>query len=218
MQERNFLLDNILGRRGFSVSDLCRMTGLGRSTVDLIRKNGGGRRENMDLIADALGIEYEQLYEDFSTPNESKSISPDFDNSEFLKYAEQYRKEGDIQFADELLSIAKKIGRDVRMILSRADDLYAQDLVSEALREYSLAFSVFRQRDIPRMLLSLHSFMLACEADNDIRPIESLFARAKSENFRSFELFHMLSVFFLKNKAGKEVILASLKEVVDTDR
>jgi len=57
------ILDRLLAERGLSVSDLVRMTDISRSTIDDIRKRHGGRRVNMDKIAAALKLDYEDLFE-----------------------------------------------------------------------------------------------------------------------------------------------------------
>jgi len=217
MQGREFLLDNILGERGFSVADLTRMTKLGRSSLDAIRRNGGGRRENLDTIASALGIEYKDLYGELSVPQTEKTgklpESRAYDLSELVKYAEEYRSNGNEHLANALISVANSVGKDVNAILNHADDLYERGETESALREYTLAFSSFKKRDLARILASLSNYMDVCTLLNDIRPIETLFFKAKGNNYECFEIFFEISIFFLKNKVDEDLIIEALKEI-----
>ncbi|MDR0883181.1 MAG: hypothetical protein LBN05_01010 [Oscillospiraceae bacterium] len=61
-RQKKLQFDSHLVEQSRTIQNIVDDTGLSRSTIDKIRANNGGRRENMDLIADALGLSYEQLF------------------------------------------------------------------------------------------------------------------------------------------------------------
>lgn len=206
--QKFFLLDNILGERGFSIADLCRMTGLGRSTVDTIRKQGGGRRENLDKIAASLGLEYDELYRYAeNSQNEESNVLNTFDNTELLEIAELYRDEGNEQMHRKFVSIANKVGKNVIEILEQADNLFKQQMFDDAAREYARAFLSFKPYHVERVLASLPNYFFICEMENDIQPIIQLFHLVKLEKYRNIEMLCRIAVFLARKHTDEKTIL-----------
>jgi tetratricopeptide (TPR) repeat protein len=214
---REFLLDKILGERGFSVADLTRLTKLGRSTVDDIRRKGGGRRENLDKIASALGLEYDDLYSSGSPAPQTRRApvkSDAFDNMALIDAVEQYhsddtRSDNRDYLYHKSLTLANKIGKNAAVYFDTADAMYAGELYEEAAREYARAILSLKPWHTARLLESLTNFLAVCEQEKDIQPVIDLFRKVEKYELHhtEFEIICRIATFLIKNRAPEDVIL-----------
>jgi transcriptional regulator with XRE-family HTH domain len=212
---REFILDKILGERGFSVADLSRMTKLGRSTIDNIRREGSGRRENLDKIAFALGIEYDYLYENVEVSNDKNYINTFiYDNSELTDIAVQYKNNGNEKMYQRFIATANKIGKDITEILNIADLYYSQGQIEEATHNYQHAALSLKPRHIERFIKSVPYYFEICKLSNDIQPIIDLFYKFKEPEYRNLEMLCMILIFFANNYIDESLINNCL-DVID---
>lgn len=216
---KEFILDIILGERGFSVADLTRMTGLGRSTIDDIRRKGGGRRENLDKIAAALGIGYEDLYRDKDDyiPESSEAtmhtVESTYDNSELLNIAERYRDEGNELLYQKLTVIAHMVGKDVNRLLDSADKCFAKADYEKAAGDYARAVLSLKPRHVSRLRKSLANYLAICEMEKDIQPIINLMRKINEPQYRDFEILCKIVEFLANNRVNEILILESIEAV-----
>jgi len=207
MQTKVFLLDIILGQRGFSVADLARMSEIPRSTIDEIRKkNGAGRRENVEKLAAALGLEYDDLFklegEDILIP---LARAPSIDVEQLRKIAEGYKDDGDEAMYRRLMASAQKAGICVEASLDKADAMY-ESKDPEAIKEYTYAFSSATPRHLQRMKLSIESFLSLCEEENNIQPALTLYRKIREPGFEDYEMLFWLGTFFAKTRQSSKLI------------
>jgi len=207
MKERKFLLDAILKQRGFSVAEFARMSGMSRSTIDDIRsKNGAGRRENVEKIALALGLEYDELFELESEDEQAVTTStPSVDAEQLRRVAEGYREDGDDEMYRRLMASARKAGISVETILDKADRLY-KDNDPDAIKEYNYAFSSAKPRHLPRMKLSVQRFLSLCEDANNLQPALTLYNRMQEPGFEDYDMFFWLGTFFAETRQPSKLI------------
>jgi lambda repressor-like predicted transcriptional regulator len=222
---REFILDKILGERGFSVADLTRMANLGRSTVDDIRRKGGGRRENIEKIAAALGLEYEDLYSNDGTSlfnGYAKKEKRIFNGTDLLEAADIYAKKDTRSENGEHIGIltqtvADILGEDVIRYFDEADAKYEEELFNEALEIYIKAMISLKQRFSQRLLASLPNILSICEQINRIHPVNALFKLVKDyrPTDETFEILCRMAAFYLSNGTSDPMIIESLKKAIE---
>jgi len=139
------ILDRLLADRGLSVADLSRMTGMGRSTIDDIRRRQGGRRENMDRIAAALNLRYEDLFEAPKPPanndtSESTPESPPLRNAPAKRLLHNLTLGPEEALLDDLQWLSGKLNNtDPVTPLKMADALCTQGDFENATLHYKAA-------------------------------------------------------------------------------
>ncbi|GHU92106.1 hypothetical protein FACS1894202_14520 [Clostridia bacterium] len=203
-----FLLDRIIGERGFSVADVSRMSGIGRSTLDDVRRKGGGRRETLDKIAEALGITYEDLFsQDVQNPIPSSAVTPvQWNRAELLRNAEMYKAEGDDVLYNRLMSSVMKVGIEVEGLLDDADTLYKQGHSDRAFEKYASAMMSVRPRHIGRLRQSVLYIFDLCEQTHNPQPIIDLFGKVKEKSYHDCELLYRIGAFFARNRLDQQLI------------
>ena len=207
MKERKFLLDDILKQRGFNVAEFVRMSGISRSTIDDVLKNGGGRRETVEKIAAALGLEYDNLFALVESGNEQlpSTPMPSVDTEQLRRIAEGYRADGDEEMYRRLMASSRKAGISVEILLDKADKLYKEN-DPDAIKEYAYAFSSAKPRHLPRMKLSVQRFLSLCEDENNIEAALTLYRRMKEPGFEDYDMLFWLGTFFAELRQPSKLI------------
>jgi transcriptional regulator with XRE-family HTH domain len=219
---REFILDRILGERGFSVADLTRMAMLGRSTIDDIRRKGGGRRENLEKIAAALGLEYEDLFlydgEPLGMERQARK-NRIFVGADLLDAAERYGQKdtrSDHKEHINLLTttVANLLGMDVYKQLDEADAKFEDELYEDALDIYIQAMVSLKRRYAARLLASLPNILSVCMQNGNIHPVNALYRLVKDYNptEESFEILCRMAAFYLNEGTDDTMIMACLNK------
>ena len=207
MQSKVFLLDIILGQRGFSVADLERMSKVPRGTIDDIRKkNGAGRRENVEKLAAALGLEYDDL---FKLEGEDELIplarAPSVDVERLRKIAESYKDDGDEAMYRRLMTSVKKAGISVEANLDNADSMYENNN-PDAIKEYTYAFASATPRHLQRMKRSIEKFLSLCEKENNFQSALTLYRKIQEPGFKDYDILFWLGTFFAEQHLETNLI------------
>jgi len=211
---RKFILDRKLKERGMGVVDLSRMSGVGRSTIDDIRRNNGSgrRRETIEKLAAALELEYDDLYEETVSSPAGKNAS--YDSKELLDIAERYDTEGNQALYDRYSKLAARIGVNVEALLNEGDARYAAGDEEAAKGIYAQAIIALKPRYIPRLKQSLLNYFDLCEKDGNASPVKTIYDKAKDHCVEDVDLFILIGTFFSRTRQPDSLVNECL-DIVD---
>jgi len=203
---RTFILDRKLKERGIGVVDLSRMSGVGRSTIDDIRRNNGSgrRRETIEKLAAVLELEYDDLYEDAAALPAGRSAG--LDSRDLLDIAERYDAQGNQAMYERYSQLASRIGVNVEALLGKGDALYSAGDEDGARGIYAQVVIALKPRHFPRLKQSLLNFFDLCEKDSNVTPIKAIYDKAKDYCIEDDELFILIGSFFSRTRQPDSLV------------
>ena len=205
---RVFILDRVLQEKGMGYVDLSKESGVGRSTIDDIRRNNGSgrRRPTIEKLAAALNMTYDDLFEE--TPDIAPAVRKPIgiNNAELADIAEQYEEDGNLAMYQRLSGIASQIGNSVEVLLDKGDELYNDGEEDGAKGAYAQAILSLRPRHLPRLKQSLRNYLDICEKERNVPPIISLYRMAKERKLGDLELFYQIGTFFARTKQPDKLV------------
>ena len=207
---RVFILDRKLQEQGIGIVDLSGRSGVGRSTIDDIRRNNGSgrRRATIEKLAAALGLQYDDLFEetepDAAAPAATRITG--IDHKELVDIAEQYEDEGNLAMYQCLTGLASRLGNSVEALLDRGDELLDSGDEEGAKGVYARAILALKSRHLSRLKQSLRRYLDLCEKDRDAPPIISLYRTAKERKMDDPELFYLIGTFFARTRQPDDLV------------
>jgi len=208
---RKFILDDIVNNRGIGWVDLEHMSGVGRDTINKIRQaNGQGRRRpTIEKIAFALGLTYEDLFENIlPSPIEERT---GFDGEKLMDIAEEYESAGNREMYNQLYDIAARIGVNVEELFDQGDKMYESGNEDEARGKYAQAILSLQPWHISRLKKSLSNYLDLSIQDNNVQAVKSLYDiakmyRSENINLEEAELFYGIGVFFVQTRQPDKLV------------
>ena len=205
---RVFILDKVLQEKGIGYVDLSKESGVGRSTIDDIRRNNGSgrRRPTIEKLAAALGMTYDDLFEEAPDVAPAVRKATGIDNAELADIAEQYEEDGNLAMYQRLSGIASQIGNSVEALMDKGDALYNGGDEDGAKGAYAQAILSLKPRHLPRLRQSVRNYLDICEKERNAPPIISLYHMARDRKFGDLELFYQLGTFFARTRQPDKMV------------
>jgi transcriptional regulator with XRE-family HTH domain len=205
---RTFILDKKLDELGISVAELSRKSDVNRSTIDDIRRNNGSgrRRDNIEKLATALGLTYEDLFEESSAVPYAVRNSIGFDAKEMIELAERFEAEGNRVLYERLSKTAPRIGVDVEALLDEGDSLLNGGNDDGARGVYARAKDALQLCHFPRMKKSLRNYLDLCAKEGNVPPIKFIYDRAKDCGYEDVDFFAQIGTFFARTRQSDALI------------
>jgi len=205
---RTFILDKKLDELGIGVAELSRKSGVHRSTIDDIRRNNGSgrRRDNIEKLATALGLAYEDLFEESNEAPYAVRRSVGFDTKELIEFAERFDAEGNRSMSERLSKTASRIGIDVEALLDEGDALFNGGNDDGAKGAYARAKDSLQLCHFPRMKKSLRNYLDLCAQEGNVPPIKLIYDKAKDCEYEDVDFFAQIGTFFLRTRQSDALI------------